>query len=465
MNEPLPNEQRPADRTATAPDSAWQPNIVAMVCRWCTYAGADLAGTSRLTYPAAVRLVRFPCTGRMNPLFIIKAFDSGADGVLVSGCHPGDCHYVQGNLYARRRFATFKAMMEFVGLDPRRLHFSWVSASEGTKWVKVVEEVTSAVRAVGPATSGNGADGAGIPKPEAVSRTPASATEREALTRKLREVASELLSSGKVSLILGYRRGTLPGQTVAGFVARREEADDLIWDERCFQNLSVYLPRIEEGGGKVGAIVKQCDAATVVGLLQEKQVRREDLHLIGVQCSGVWEEGNLAAKCRTCDGQVSPVCDVAVTPESASGVAVEPEPDPRDAAIAYLESLPAETRWDFWQEEFARCIRCYACRAVCPLCYCESCITDKHRPQWISPAIDETGNTAWNLIRAFHLAGRCTGCDECARVCPADIRLDLLNRKLALEVEQRFGHRAGTDVDAVPPLTEFRDDDSEEFIL
>ena len=142
MSKPLPAEQRrPADAgpAATLPD--WQPNIVALVCRWCTYAGADLAGTSRLTYPAAVRLIRFPCTGRMNPLFIIKAFENGADGVLVSGCHPGDCHYVQGNLYARRRFAVFKELMEFVGLDPRRLHFSWVSASEGVKWVRVVEDV------------------------------------------------------------------------------------------------------------------------------------------------------------------------------------------------------------------------------------------------------------------------------------------------------------------------------------
>lgn len=465
MNEPLPTEPRPVDRAATAAGSAWQPNIVAMVCRWCTYAGADLAGTSRLTYPAAIRLVRFPCTGRMNPLFIIKAFDSGADGVLVSGCHPGDCHYVQGNLYARRRFATFKAMMEFVGLDSRRLHFSWVSASEGTKWVNVVEEVTSAVREVGPASRTDGAGGLTIPRPEATSRAPASAAERDVLTNILRDLAASLLDDGTVSLVLGYRRGTMPGQAVAGFITGSEDAKELIWDERCFQNLSVYLPRFESGGGKVGVVVKKCDASTVVGLLQEKQLRRDDLHLIGVQCSGMWDGGELATKCRTCDGQVSALCDVALKPDSVTEVAIDHEPDPRDAAIAYLESLPAETRWEFWQQEFARCIRCYACRAVCPLCYCESCITDKHRPQWITPAIDEKGNTAWNLIRAFHLAGRCTGCDECARVCPADIRLELLNRRLSLEIERRFGHRAGTDIDAAPPLTEFRDEDSEEFIL
>jgi coenzyme F420-reducing hydrogenase delta subunit/ferredoxin len=471
MSKTLPVQLKPAEAGAVAGEPDWQPDIVAMVCRWCTYAGADLAGTSRLSYPASVRLVRFPCTGRMNPLFILKAFENGADGVLVSGCHPGDCHYVQGNLYARRRFATFKALMEFVGLDPRRLHFSWVSASEGAKWVQVVEQVNEAVQAVGPSKP-RGASAAAFRPEDSPSRAPASAEEHEALTGRLRQVAADLLGEGQASLILGYRQGTLPGQVVPGFIARPDEADDLVWDSHCFNNLSVYLPRLERNGdGKVAAVVKKCDAETVVGLLQEGQLEREKLLLVGVQCAGVWEGDRLAAKCHTCDGQVSPLCDVAVTPEGtrqadaeAEGARAVAESDPRDAAIAYLESLPPETRWDFWQEQFARCIRCYACRAACPLCYCETCIVEKHRPQWISPAIDDTGNTAWNIVRAFHLAGRCTGCDECARVCPADIRLDLINRKLVQVVEQRFGYRAGTDLEASPPLTEFRDDDAEEFI-
>jgi coenzyme F420-reducing hydrogenase delta subunit/ferredoxin len=466
-----PAQPRPVDANSPATESGWQPDIVAMVCRWCTYAGADLAGTSRLTYPTAVRLVRFPCTGRMNPLFIIKAFEHGADGVLVSGCHPGDCHYVQGNLYARRRFAVFKALMEFVGLDPRRLHFSWVSASEGSKWVNVVKEVTTAVREVGPAKQ-RGASDVAIPPEARISRAPATEEEREALTSRLQQLASGLLGDGTTSMILGYRRGTLPGQVVPGFVSQPEQADELVWDSSCFHNLSVYLPREREPDGKVGAVVKKCDAATVVGLLQEGQLKRDELHLIGVPCNGVWDGDRLAAKCHTCDGQVPSLCDVAIDSEETRGVDeqtrevnVVAESDPRDAAIEYLESLSPQTRWDFWQEEFGRCIRCYACRAACPLCYCETCITEKHRPQWISPAIDETGNTAWNIVRAFHLAGRCTGCDECARACPADIRLDLINRKLAQVVEQRFDYQAGTDAEAAPPLTEFRDDDSEEFIL
>ena len=118
--------------------------------------------------------------------------------------------------------------------------------------------------------------------------------------------------------------------------------------------------------------------------------------------------------------------------------------DPRDREIAQLECLHADERWRFWQRQFARCLRCYACRAVCPLCYCSSCIAEKHRPQWVPTTIDDRGNGAWNVIRALHLAGRCTGCDECARVCPAGIRLDLINRKLALEVERQFGD-AGLD--------------------
>lgn len=465
MSKTSPESPTPAETPAATTHAGWQPDIVAMVCRWCTYAGADLAGTSRLTYPADVRLVRFPCTGRMSPLFIVKAFENGADGVLVSGCHPGDCHYVQGNLFARRRFVTFKALMEFLGLDPRRLHFSWVSASEGNKWVRVVKEVTEAVRSVGPGKRRGSSPVAALPAMEPSSRTPAPGQEHEALESRLRQVAADALGEGKASLILGYKRGTLPGQAVPGFISRREEADELVWDSGCFHNLAVYLPRIEEREGKVGAVVKKCDAATVVGLLQEGQLKRDDLLLVGVECAGAWEGDRLAAKCRSCDGQVSPLCDVAVTPDGAREVEVPAEPDPRDAAIAFLEALPPDARWEFWQEEFGRCIRCYACRAVCPLCYCESCIVEKHRPQWISPAIDETGNTAWNIVRAFHLAGRCTGCDECTRACPADIRLDLINRKLAQVVERHFGYQAGTDADASPPLTEFRDDDPEEFIL
>ena len=128
----------------------FEPKIVAFVCNWCTYAGADLAGTSRIKYASNVRIVRFPCTGRIDYMLILKAFQNGADGVIVSGCHPNDCHYTSGNFHARRRWIVFNSLMEFLGFDRRRMYFSWVSAAEGAKWADLVNEVVADVRKLGP---------------------------------------------------------------------------------------------------------------------------------------------------------------------------------------------------------------------------------------------------------------------------------------------------------------------------
>ena len=134
----------------SASDQEFEPRIVAFVCNWCTYAGADLAGTSRLKYASNVRVVRVPCSGRVDPLLIVKAFERGADAVLVSGCHPGDCHYAEGNYYARRRFTIFRDLLLFVGIEPERVQFSWVSAAEGAKWADLIDDLTAKVRAIGP---------------------------------------------------------------------------------------------------------------------------------------------------------------------------------------------------------------------------------------------------------------------------------------------------------------------------
>lgn len=129
----------------------WEPKIIAFLCNWCSYAGADLAGTSRIQYPPTIRIIRVPCSGRIDPLFILASLQKGADGVLVSGCHPGECHYLSGNYSARRKFALLKGLLEHMGLEEARVQFSWVSASEGVRFAKVVEEVTARIRALGPA--------------------------------------------------------------------------------------------------------------------------------------------------------------------------------------------------------------------------------------------------------------------------------------------------------------------------
>jgi F420-non-reducing hydrogenase iron-sulfur subunit len=130
----------------------FEPNIVAFLCNWCSYAGADLAGTSRIKYPPNVKVIRVMCSGRVDPMFVINALQQGADGVLVAGCHPGDCHYTQGNYFAKRRIAVLKRLLEYIGIEPERVHMTWVSAAEGQKFADVITEVTENVKRVGPMT-------------------------------------------------------------------------------------------------------------------------------------------------------------------------------------------------------------------------------------------------------------------------------------------------------------------------
>ena len=133
-----------------AAENGWEPRIVGFLCNWCSYAGADLAGTSRLQYAPNVRVIRVPCSGRVDPLLVAKCFAEGADGVIVAGCHPGDCHYVEGNYHSRRRIAVFQRLLSFFGVEPERLRLEWVSASEGARFARVISEFTEAVRSVGP---------------------------------------------------------------------------------------------------------------------------------------------------------------------------------------------------------------------------------------------------------------------------------------------------------------------------
>ena len=129
----------------------WEPKILAFLCNWCSYAGADLAGVSRMQYPPTMRVVRVPCSGRVSPIFILRALQLGYDGVLVSGCHPGDCHYLSGNYVARRKFAVLRALLDQLGIEPGRVQFSWVSAGEGEKFASIAAKVTNRIRRLGPA--------------------------------------------------------------------------------------------------------------------------------------------------------------------------------------------------------------------------------------------------------------------------------------------------------------------------
>jgi coenzyme F420-reducing hydrogenase delta subunit/ferredoxin len=499
-------------------DPDWQPHLIALACNWCTYAGADMAGTLRLAYPPNVHILRLPCTGQMNPLYVLKAFEQGADGVIVSGCHPGDCHYSKGNMLARRRAAALRRLMHLLGLDPRRLHFAWVSASEGAKWAKLVSDVVEEVRQAGPIGDWAAPEGfrAGeeltLPAPPAPPRQRPAPASTSKVTEHLRTLARQLLESGAASQVIGFQKSN--GSAAPVLISQAEHAATLVWDDTCHSNLTTYLTRnatgrLREGapakpgmvslsvGGKalaepkaqgaVAVVVKPCDAKSIVAFRQESQFDGRRVVVIAAPCEGVWhcQEGacngdgkhsaSMALKCYACPGGIAPGADWVITPEGpvqggekkAAAAAPPPlptAPDPRIAQVEALWAAAPQQRWSFWQEQFQLCLRCDACRAVCPMCYCESCVTEKHRPQWISPAADAVGNTAWNFIRAFHLVGRCIGCDECARACPADIRIDLITFALAREIETRFGYRAGEDPESAPPLATFKPDDAQEFI-
>jgi F420-non-reducing hydrogenase iron-sulfur subunit len=128
----------------------FEPNIIAFLCNWCSYAGADLAGTSRIQYPTNIKTIRVMCSGRINPIFVINALQQGVDGVIIGGCHPGECHYENGNYLARRRITVLKKLLEYIGIDPRRVQMAWISASEGKKFADVMINATEEIKKLGP---------------------------------------------------------------------------------------------------------------------------------------------------------------------------------------------------------------------------------------------------------------------------------------------------------------------------
>ncbi|MBP7146958.1 MAG: 4Fe-4S dicluster domain-containing protein [Acidobacteria bacterium] len=289
--------------------------------------------------------------------------------------------------------------------------------------------------------------------------------------RELQDLARRLLESGEVAVVLGYEEG--PRGVRPAFVRRPEDAGRLVFDERCVQNLAAYLsPRRGHVAalGRAAVVVKGCDARAVAGLLRESQVRREDLVLIGMRCGGVLADPShraalaadtVAPRCPGCAAREPQLADhvLGELPAAPPGAAT------RDARIAELDAMSPAGRWQFWQAEFARCVRCYACRQVCPMCFCERCVAEKSVPQWIESSPHARGNLSWHLTRALHEAGRCADCGECERACPAQIPLTLLTRKLALVIDRRFDFRVSDDPNVPAPIGTYRLDDAQEFIL
>jgi formate dehydrogenase (coenzyme F420) beta subunit len=272
----------------------------------------------------------------------------------------------------------------------------------------------------------------------------------------LRQHCRRLLEHGEAAVVIGYGQDRPGREPHPVFITRPDDAGRLVWNDRCLVNLTAYLKRKEiRALGKPAIVVKACDERALVVLQKESQIERAGIVVIGMACPGMD-----APRCRSCTCRVPRWADVTIGEPPQS----EAPARTRYAELeAFMQRTPAE-RMAFWRAEFARCTKCYACRQACPLCYCERCVVDKNRPTVIDTSATLKGNFAWHITRAFHLAGRCVGCDQCVRACPAGIDLHLLNLSLAKAAEEEFGFRPGDDPQQEPIVGAYSPADREDFI-
>ena len=313
------------------------------------------------------------------------------------------------------------------------------------------------------------------------------------MQERLKQKAIELLENGTADRILGWKTGEFfYDLTPAVFTTKEQIEKDFVFSVFAGANLSKYLIAESRKGGKVAAFIKPCDSYSFQQLLKEHRIWRDNVYVVGVQCDGmcdasklgdgilsVKEEGEnlivdtlygektvkkadaLADRCASCKSKKI------VTFDELIGEQGEETENDRFGEIARLEAMSPEERFEFWRGELSRCIRCNACRNVCPACSCEKCVFDNANSGVRNKAAaDSFEENMFHIIRAFHVTGRCTDCGECSRVCPQNIPLHLLNRKMIKDINELYGtYQAGADMDTKPPLTNFTVDDCEPSIV
>jgi formate dehydrogenase (coenzyme F420) beta subunit len=275
--------------------------------------------------------------------------------------------------------------------------------------------------------------------------------------KELRVRVREAFDQEKIDVLLGWRADPATGMVKPHVFRKDDDLEQLVFDDRCVHNLVTFLPEVAGHNRKTGVVLKGCDGRAFVTLLSEKRLKRDGLHVITVACDGVKIDGRTAAKCADCVTNVSPVADVVIGEKKAMKPAEYKQ-------LEYIEKMKPEERWQFFAQQFERCARCYSCRQVCPLCYCETCIAEQVGPAWIDASTKLSANTMWQLSRAYHLAGRCADCGECERACPERLPLRMLNAAMQKAVAELFEVVPGTDPDVQPPLSVLAQSDPDSLL-
>ena len=311
-------------------------------------------------------------------------------------------------------------------------------------------------------------------------------------TEKIRKRARELLAEGKVDAFVGYRLGSVPLMNQPVMIKRPEDTEQLVWDSNCCLNLANYLTKRQE---RIGIVANGCNSRNIVIHITENQIKREQLYILGIPCEGTLdhrailramgekelisyaEQGDsftvkanglektfkktdfLRTNCKTCQHKNPVIYDELLGELVPENTNVDPYSD-----VKAIENQSSEKKWEFFRNLISKCLRCYACRNACPLCYCPTCFVDESKPQWVGKSIDPTDTMTFHILRAFHCAGRCTDCGACERVCPVAIPMRQFTKKLNKDAKELFNWEPGLSLDQRPLFDFYKPEDYNDFV-